>query len=251
TSEQTATVAEAAPKNTALPTIEGIARVGQTLTCKPGSWEGSPTYTYRWLAEGTPIAGAESSTYKIPAEEAGKSVACEVLAGNAAGTKAARSADIGPILAIPASPLSPAPPVSTSPPAPPTPPKSIGLAGPLRLSRRHLMLDVTCTSQQTCHVRLEAFLPYKSRRGRRPTMHVIGSVAVTLPPNGNRTIRVNLNRVGVALLGARRGRVRALLAATVEYGDERGLPVTIFLHRYIDDNVPQGTHARRLRGRRR
>ncbi|MHB8491638.1 MAG: S8 family peptidase, partial [Solirubrobacteraceae bacterium] len=50
TSEQTATVAEAAPKNTALPTISGEALESKTLSAGAGSWASNPTsFSYRWL----------------------------------------------------------------------------------------------------------------------------------------------------------------------------------------------------------
>ena len=46
------------------PTITGTAIVGSTLTALPGTWvPADAAFGYVWKADGTPIAGATSSTY--------------------------------------------------------------------------------------------------------------------------------------------------------------------------------------------
>ncbi|WP_030440059.1 hypothetical protein [Actinoplanes subtropicus] len=53
---------------TTMPSISGTARVGATVTAIPGRWTPAATsYTYQWLANGTPISGATAPTYTIPA----------------------------------------------------------------------------------------------------------------------------------------------------------------------------------------
>src|ERR1700686_5836743 len=82
-SAQTAVVAAAttttpAPKNTAVPTISGTAKVGETLTAAPGTWSGSPTsYAYQWercdadVAACSNLLGATSTTYVVPLADLG------------------------------------------------------------------------------------------------------------------------------------------------------------------------------------
>ena len=67
------------------PTVSGTPAVGETLTCTPGTWKNTPTFTYRWLANGTPIAGATASTYVPTAAERGTALQCELTGTNASG----------------------------------------------------------------------------------------------------------------------------------------------------------------------
>ncbi len=71
----------------------GPQSVGTTLTCSPGGWEGSPTFSYRWLRNGTVIteAGAESDEYTITAADKGTAMQCQVTTTNAGGSVAAES----------------------------------------------------------------------------------------------------------------------------------------------------------------
>ena len=58
--------ASIAPSNSVLPSVSGIAQVGQTLTAIPGTWAGSPTFTYQWQLDSGGwgnIVGATASTY--------------------------------------------------------------------------------------------------------------------------------------------------------------------------------------------
>jgi hypothetical protein len=70
------------PVNTAPPMVSGTPAVGDALTCSPGSWTGTPppTFTYRWLRDGAPIAGASESGYTAQGVDEGHSVSCEVIA---------------------------------------------------------------------------------------------------------------------------------------------------------------------------
>ena len=102
-SAQTAAVAAAttttpAPKNTAVPTISGTAKVGETLTAIPGSWSGSPTsYAYQWqrcdadVASCFNVVGSTATTYGVQAGDLGYRLRVVVTAKNAGGSSAANS----------------------------------------------------------------------------------------------------------------------------------------------------------------
>ncbi|GAB4012650.1 carboxypeptidase regulatory-like domain-containing protein [Nocardioides ultimimeridianus] len=97
-SAPTGTVVAGSLTATAAPGITGTARVGATLTGSTGTWAPAPDgFAYRWLADGTAIAGATGTTYVPTAAEAGKAITFEVTASkvgftDAVATSAATSA---------------------------------------------------------------------------------------------------------------------------------------------------------------
>ena len=104
----TLSVAQSPPSNTSPPTISGSPVDGQTLTCDPGTWTGSPTFTFEWLRDGVPITGATGSTYTLTPDDVGKQITCRVTGTNGAGNDQATSGPVTPG-ARPAGPSSPAP----------------------------------------------------------------------------------------------------------------------------------------------
>lgn len=67
------------------PTITGTAKVGSTLTAKPGTWTpASVKLSYQWYAGKTAIRGATKATTLLHATEAGKTISVRVT-GSAAG----------------------------------------------------------------------------------------------------------------------------------------------------------------------
>ncbi len=82
------------PQNVELPKVSGTVAVGQTLTCEPGTWNGtSPIeYTYKWLRDGTPMEPIDTSEqYKVAKTDEGHQLACTVTATNTVGTGSATS----------------------------------------------------------------------------------------------------------------------------------------------------------------
>ena len=66
------------------PTITGVARSGGILTAVPGAWTDGTTFTYRWLADGDPIADAMGASLLLDASNIGKSISV-VVTGSLAG----------------------------------------------------------------------------------------------------------------------------------------------------------------------
>ena len=100
TTREYTTVVTAAPVNTVLPSITGTAEVGQTLTVVPGTWTGypTPTKTYQWKRNGTPIGGATGTTYVCVAADGGQALTVTETATNSVGSASATSASVSVVL---------------------------------------------------------------------------------------------------------------------------------------------------------
>jgi hypothetical protein len=69
-----------------LPVISGTAAQGQTVTCSPGAWAGSPTsYAYSWQQTGSNISGQTGNQYTLTSGDVGQAITCTVVASNASG----------------------------------------------------------------------------------------------------------------------------------------------------------------------
>lgn len=87
------------PSNSVLPAITGTKTVGQTLTCSSGTWSKSPSFSYQWLRNGSPIIGATASTRLLDANDAGALMSCTVKATNSGVSAVATSAQTTAIAA--------------------------------------------------------------------------------------------------------------------------------------------------------
>ncbi|WP_425956344.1 hypothetical protein [Xylanimonas sp. McL0601] len=84
----------------ATPKITGTARVGQTLTVSRGTWTpAASAYTYQWRAEGTAVAGATGTSFKLTSAQRGKTITVTVTGKlTSYATKAVTSAATAVVL---------------------------------------------------------------------------------------------------------------------------------------------------------
>ncbi|WEO77994.1 hypothetical protein BJQ94_02840 [Cryobacterium sp. SO2] len=63
------------------PTLQGAAKVGATLTARPGTISPAPAkLTYAWYRSGTAIKGATASTYKLSSTDKGAKISVRTTA---------------------------------------------------------------------------------------------------------------------------------------------------------------------------
>ncbi len=76
--------------NATSPFYRGGGNVGETMTCHPGTWSRTATFTYEWLRGGTPIPGATTDTYVLTTDDVGDAgVSCRVTATAVVGGQTA------------------------------------------------------------------------------------------------------------------------------------------------------------------
>ena len=95
----TFTAEAGSPANTLLPSIAGIAQVGQTLTAIEGIWGVAATFTYQWKSNGADIVGATERTYTPVVGDVGDKLSVAVTATNTSGSASATSAATDEVIA--------------------------------------------------------------------------------------------------------------------------------------------------------
>jgi hypothetical protein len=103
TSPATAPITTGPVPNRTLPTITGVARVGDQLTATPGTWgSDAPSFAYRWLADGVTVAGATAATFTPTSAELGKRLSVVVTASQTGYQNgSAESAKTAPVEGLP------------------------------------------------------------------------------------------------------------------------------------------------------
>jgi hypothetical protein len=201
------------PFDTAAPGISGASTVGGLLSCSSGSWTGEPELTlsagwplttpfsYQWLRDGGPIAGATSAAYVVQAADLGHSLVCEVTATNVAGHTAARSSS----LAI----AKPIPVVKTS-------------ATKLTASKNTAKLSLSCANASCLGFAevVERVVAKHRKHGKSKTV-VLAKGSFSLAAGKTGTSLLSLTREGKKHLArARRHRVSAKLVISVTGGKQ-------------------------------
>lgn len=73
------------------PTITGTAKVGATLTAKPGNWSPSVRFSYQWYRGSSAIKGATKSTLWVHYTEAGATITVRVTGSRSGYTSISRT----------------------------------------------------------------------------------------------------------------------------------------------------------------
>lgn len=113
------TVASNVLTHTVAPVITGSPSVGSTLSAGNGTWNHAPAaFTHQWLRDGSPIAGATSSSYVVTGSDQGHALAVEVTATRPEYVTGTATSGVVRIPSAPTPPpvVEPTPPTTTAPP---------------------------------------------------------------------------------------------------------------------------------------
>jgi hypothetical protein len=201
--------------------IRGVLRPGSVLTCQPGTWSNSPTFTYAFLdsQNGARLQSGVAQTYTLTNDDVGRTIFCEVQAANAGGTGAVRtvplsaiSAISGPVTSVAAVPLGVVPQVI----APPGKASRVSLrTTSISVSRSgDAVVRLACAGLGQCSGRISLTIKRTVvRRGRR-TVRVVSlasPTAFSLPQGHSYSVTLRLSSLGRALLASAHGRLAVRL----------------------------------------
>jgi Trypsin len=210
--------------------ISGVTTVGHTLSCEPGTWSYSPTFTFLFVdgESGQVLQQGPSPSYALTATDVGRTIRCEVWATNAGGTGIGRVELPAPIKAAPG-PGAPSPTPASGPPPSAAPLVSeegvLAVAAPgepggIRLSATRIavaggtaQVRLHCHGRTTCAGKLTITVAEEVRGERlkhsRPI--TIGNAVFSLKGEATRSVKVPLSSDGRHLLEVARGRLSANL----------------------------------------
>jgi trypsin len=199
------------PQNLSAPVLAGTAQVGQALSCTPGSWSGSPSYSYAFLGSGGVLQGpGQDASFLVPAGTENTLIRCQVTATNPDGTTGiAESAALGPVAAAPA-----APPTAASSAAAPVAPVLVDRTAP-----KAKVLSGRCVAKR-CSLQVKVTDAGYSTGVRGLTVTVTSTYASTCTSKGRRrpctrSVRRTLHA------SAAKGGTWAVVASGVPYGRQR------------------------------
>jgi hypothetical protein len=219
------------PVNTVAPVLSGTPAVGYPLTCATGTWTGleSPTYTYAWLRDGTPIAGASASLYVAQAADQGQVLLCEVTATNKIGSATA----VSNTLTVPSPAAVGITPIAISPAPVAIVPVITLSTSKLVVSGNAAKVPIACAKANCAgSIELTEQVPTKAKKGKKTTSKkqtvVLAKGSYSLAAGKSATIIVRLTAAGKsALVAAKKHLLSAKLLVTVAGGTTVQKPVVL------------------------
>lgn len=197
--------------------VRAVPKVGHTVTCEPGAWTGSPTFTYSFVnsANGQSLQAGSATTYPLTAADVGRTIYCAVTASNAGGTSVVRTQALRPVEGLPTAPPEGSAPATQSQPGPPAP-STLSLAGASLTTQSNgaATVKLTCAGSQPCtgKLTLQAARAAKKKRGRKAARLItIGLASFSVAAGKTASVTIHLNASGRALLTAGHGRLTAHL----------------------------------------
>jgi hypothetical protein len=175
-------VTSSKPGSTTAPAVTGTASVGGVLSCSQGSWNNNPaSVAYKWLRNGSAIAGQAGSTYTVQSADLGTGISCEVTATNAAGSTGALSNT----LEIPK-------------PAP-----GVAVVTAVHIKGATVAVTLRCTGASACTGAIKLVTSVLSGHGKHKhhrSIAIATTVGFTISVGAHATLRVRLTSHGLKLL---------------------------------------------------
>jgi hypothetical protein len=209
------------PANKIAPVASGAPAVGQMLSCSNGSWTGigTLTYAYKWLRNGTAIAGAVANTYVVQTADQGTGLACVVTATNEIETGVTRS-----ISATSNTLTVPLPLVISPPPSLPLKPEVTLSSSKLVVSGGTARVPIACASANCSGtIELTEQKLVKTHKGKKAItkkeMVILGKASYSLAAGHSATISIHLTATGkTALAKAKHHELAAKVLVSVAGG---------------------------------
>jgi hypothetical protein len=214
-----------APRGGGISTF-AVPQVGNSMTCGPGGWSGSPTFTYLFVdsATGQVLQSGPEQSYQLGATDVGRSIYCEVEASNAGGVGLARTVASGPIMAAPSAPSQAEQPY-LPPPVPQALPQAtgpstatghasvVGDGANFKVKDNSSFVKLECDALTTCtgKVTLTAASGSKSK-ARMARVVMIGIARFSIPAAETGRVKIRLNTIGRDLLRVAHGSLGATLS---------------------------------------
>lgn len=213
--------------------IRAVTTVGHVVTCEPGSWTGSPTFNYAFVDSASKeiLRSGSIATYALTAADVGRTIYCQVSAGNAGGTGVGRTPALPVIEAAP--PLPPSPPISSPPQLLPIPSfqSFLALAQTSLAVQRNgsVTFKLECEGEAACSgkITLQARQPSKKKHSKKARFVTVGHGKFSVAADQTADATLRLNGSGLELLKREHGHLSARLELVQAPNDQ---PETIIVN---------------------